>query len=533
MQQPYNPHKTFAMYFKGCEALAYALSSRLSDGNICIDLRQYQEELPDLLHEQQSLESFSNEDNKFWPGPQEFEKQTGNEDFVTTKNAALKPFIVHNGKAYLQRYFHYETLILEKFRLEENNINIITGGPGTGKTHSVGIELAAAFKKNQGLKVALAAPTAKAAARMNESIQKFANNPENAIEPGVRKLITGLRASTIHILLGTIPNSSFFRYNEENKLPFDIVIIDECSMVDVALMAKLLSAIHEKTQLYLLGDRDQLASVEAGSIFGDLCRAETSVYIKNRIKRLSKSYRFSKDQGIWKISQEIISGKIVEPEAWRNDEQVSIDTGYSEALFARYADYYIAFINEEDTAAALKELEKVRFLCATREDDHSVREYNEKISKHLAGKIGNRELFNPGKGIYHNQPIIVTKNDYNLSVSNGDVGIIRKTGDRYYAFFPDPEGGCKKIPASYLNNFDTVFAMTIHKSQGSEFDHVAVILPEKRAKKLLTRELLYTAVTRAKNTVLVQGTKEAIEECTMKEVKRASGITERLNTGLL
>ena len=145
MQQPYNPHKTFAEYFKGCEALAYALSSRLSDGNICIDLKQYREELPDLLHEQQSLESFNNEDRKFWPGPEEFEEQTTNEDFVTTKNTELKPFIVHNGKAYLQRYFHYETLILEKFKLEDNSIKIVTGGPGTGKTHSVGTELAAAW----------------------------------------------------------------------------------------------------------------------------------------------------------------------------------------------------------------------------------------------------------------------------------------------------------------------------------------------------------------------------------------------------
>jgi exodeoxyribonuclease V alpha subunit len=186
---------------------------------------------------------------------------------------------------------------------------------------------------------------------------------------------------------------------------------------------------------------------------------------------------------------------------------------------------------ETDTKEALKKLNQVRFLCVTRENDHSVSDYNKKIQYFLSKQI---EGFRPrSEGFYHNQPVIITKNDYKLGIFNGDVGIIREKdtidGKVLFANFETTDDKIKEIQAGYLNHYETVFAMTIHKSQGSEFDNVVVVLPEKQGEKLLTRELLYTGVTRAMTKVLIQSTEEVILKCASKRVSRASGLEERLN----
>ncbi|MGM0771645.1 MAG: ATP-binding domain-containing protein, partial [Halobacteriota archaeon] len=168
-------------------------------------------------------------------------------------------------------------------------------------------------------------------------------------------------------------------------------------------------------------------------------------------------------------------------------------------------------------------------LCVTRENEFSVNEINMKIEKILKEEFRGKDLFVPEKGFYHNQPIIVTRNDYSLNVVNGDVGIIRKEGDIQFAYFEDAEKGVKTIQAGYLSYYKTVFAMTIHKSQGSEFNNVVVILPEKQGEKLLTRELLYTGVTRAKNYVLIQTTEEVLRKCIERGVSRASGLVNQVN----
>jgi len=179
---------------------------------------------------------------------------------------------------------------------------------------------------------------------------------------------------------------------------------------------------------------------------------------------------------------------------------------------------------------ALDELNKVRFLCVTREHDHSVAETNARIEKLLKKEIDDAVLFSPSEGFYHNHPIIITQNDYDLDLRNGDVGLIRRDESGELQAYFESAGSEKprKVRAGYLNSYDTVFAMTIHKSQGSEFNDVVVILPEKRARKLLTRELLYTAVTRARKSVLIQSTEEVLQQCITQKVSRASGITERI-----
>ena len=523
MAESIDVHKVFAEYFTDCEALAYALSEKLSEGNICLDYEEYLDS-PDLQ-----------EINPFFKSKELFKKELMNEKFISHDGGELKPFIILNRKAYLQRYFRYETEIIESIKRLKDNLRIITGGPGSGKTYSVSTRLVSMLEENISLKVALAAPTGKAAFRMTEAIREFIEKSGNSIRSEIRDKITALKAETIHHLLKTKPGSVFFRHDEKNKLPFDVVVIDECSMVDGALMAKLLSAADDRTKIFLIGDKDQLASVEAGSVFGDICRAGKSALLKGKIEFLESSRRFDKDKGIGKLSREIIEGNHNHFNNYENDPQVTIDHSFSKELFEEYALLYRDYIEEPDIREALKKLNRIRFLCVTRENDQSVAQVNKQISYILSKTVPE---FSPrAEGLYENQPIIVTQNDYNLDIFNGDVGLIRKEAksgkDNFYAHFENSAGEIRKIPAGYLNNFETVFAMTIHKSQGSEFDNVVVILPEKQGERLLTRELLYTAVTRARSRVLIQTSADNLRRCVDRSVSRASGLEERLNKTII
>ncbi len=531
MKDPVDVHKVFAEYFKECESIAYALSAKLGEGNICLDLEQYKMELPGILNAQQAKELFVESDSKFWVSPEGFESQCNEGKYVTCDPSVLKPFIVHMGHAYLHRYFTYETQIIDNIRRLDSHFHIITGGPGSGKTYSVSTKLVELFGENPDLKVALAAPTGKAAARMNESIKIFAGKSENNIPEEIHDKLVDLKAQTIHRLLGYKSDSVFFRHDEKNRLHYDVVIIDECSMVDGAMMAKLLNAINDKTELYLLGDKDQLASVEAGSVFGDLCRAENSRLLNGKVDHKQGSWRFDPLKGIGKFSKEVINGRISTIDSYINDDQLTIDNLRSTELFEHYALLYKAYILEPDIKKALTKLNKVRFLCVTRENEDSVSRVNKQIQYLLSKQIPD---FKPSVGaFYHNQPVIITRNDYQLNIFNGDVGIIRKETiddkEVMFAHFETSDGTIRKIQAGYLNYYDTVFAMTIHKSQGSEFENVVVILPEDHGEKLLTRELLYTAITRARDKVLLQTSEAVLAKCVSSSVSRASGLENRIN----
>ena len=529
MSNSIDVHNVFAKYFKGTEALAYAVSQKLEEGSICLDAEKYIEEMEKITDP-----GVAKAANPFWNDVGHFRKQMQEGHFVTHDPSVLKPFIVDNGLVYLQRYHRYETSIEENIKRLGKNFFIITGGPGTGKTFSVGNRLVEIYKKNPDRKVALAAPTGKAAARMEEAIRDFVHKNESIIPLSTQEKLKALHAQTIHRLLSYIPNSVFFRHNKENPLPYDVLVIDEASMIDGAMMAKLLDATGNGTQLFLIGDKDQLASVEAGSVFGDMCRAKDADLLNDKVVVKEKVYRTDGVE-IIPFSKKIIGGDKDFVMGYKNNDEVVIDKptdgNYSNTLFKAEVAHYSEYIEVEDIKEALKNLNKVRVLCVTREHDHSVAETNKRIEKLLAEKYKGTNLFSPKAGFYHNQPIIITKNDYDLGLNNGDVGLIRRNGNEYAAWFEDAqsENGYKTINAGYLNHYDTVFAMTIHKSQGSEFDNVVVLLPEKRAQKLLTRELLYTAVTRAKKKVLIQATPEVLEKCIDATVSRASGLTQRLN----
>lgn len=524
-------HEVFARYFTGCEALAYALSSRLEDGNICFDIEEYlaDKELWEL--------------NPFLvDNPGLLREQAQQSSFVTHSPEILKPFVINNGKAYLQRYYRYETEIIANIRRLGTNFHIITGGPGTGKTYSIGFRLIEKFTQKPGLKVALAAPTGKAAARMKEALKDFVKSQENKIKDSIGSSITDLNAQTIHRLLGYRRDSVFFRYDEKNRLPFDLVIIDECSMIDGAMMAKLLNAVDGKSELWLIGDKDQLASIEAGSVFGDLCRAGSAPLLDGKVEIKTENWRFKPDRGIGRLSKEIIDGKFNNADSYSGDNEVTINIIKSDNpgenlfrekvlksdYFREYASLYSEYINKESVKEALDSLDKIRFLCVTRTNDYGVAEVNKAIEKHLKTVIGDENIFCPREGFYHNQPVIITKNDYNLKVYNGDVGLIRKEGDAYLAWFETAEGEVRSIPAGYLNHFETTYAMTIHKSQGSEFENVFLILPEKQGEMLLTRELLYTGLTRARNKAVIMAPPESLQRCIERSVSRASGLEYRL-----
>ena len=586
-------HLQFAAFFESptLRPFAYLVSRKLGEGHICLNLDTAVEEVNALTFIDEPIASLPD-----W----------SQERFVSCNAGAVQPFVLHNNKLYLHRYFTYETWILQSLhaliaaegatyaerlgRLELqkdliatlfypngapgdvvnwqavaavlgclHNFTILTGGPGTGKTTTVAKILAVLFSINPDLKVALAAPTGKAAARMTESL----NNIDLPVTADVKARFAKIKPSTIHRLLQYRRNSTQFAHNAANKLIYDVVIIDESSMIDMALFAKLLVAIAPGTRLLLLGDKDQLASVEAGSLFGDLCTALPALnrfdattaevinailpdnapplqpvataphLLQNHIIELRHSHRFSSDKGIGKLSNAIISNNIATITSFfggsHGDDEVSIDPTYSDAVFNDFIEGYAAYISEPDTATALRRLADVRVLCAVRQGNYGLHALNKRIEDRLHKK----KLIVRSGEFYINRPIIVTKNSYALGLYNGDVGIIRGDGKGgVRAWFDDGEGGLKSVLPGYIAHLDTVFAMTIHKSQGSEFGRVLLQLPRDGGNQLLTRELLYTAVTRAKHGVVIQSDEQTILDTCTAKVQRGSGILSRFSEGL-
>ena len=437
---------------------------------------------------------------------------------------------------------------------------IISGGPGTGKTTVVGTIISAALSAHSGdpPRIALAAPTGKAAARLQEAVgSRLASQAAQT---------TGRvpEASTIHRLLGTVRGSPYFRHDAGNKLPFDMVVVDEGSMVDLALMAKLVQAVPDRARLIILGDRDQLSSVEAGAVLGDLCgiedmnrfsapfieasarlgclpaggaspvHRESASPLLDCVVELRESYRFGKSGGIGKVSRAVKLGNGPEAlsllesgafsdAAWRN-------LPAPEQLPAALASVIIRFYGEVGTEGnperALARFDRFRVLCALREGPYGVAALNRLIERILS-----REgLIRPDQKWYRSRPILITSNDYNLNLFNGDLGIILpdpSAGGRHRAFFRSADGTVRAIPPAGLPDHETVYAMTVHKSQGAEFEEALMVLPD-RASPVVTRELLYTGLTRARSRIEIWGGAEVFIEGVDSRTRRASGLRHRL-----
>ena len=432
---------------------------------------------------------------------------------------------------------------------------VISGGPGTGKTSTV-VKVLALLLEQQGgesCRIALAAPTGKAAARLKESILGGVECAEE-----VRALIPE-DVSTIHRLLGYLKGSCSFRHNRDNPLPYDLVIVDEASMVSLPLMAKLVDALRHDTRLILLGDRDQLASVEAGAVLGDICdtggihgfsapfaqltfeltgdrlseQGATGV-LGDAVVLLRKSYRFSSESGIGRVGALVNAGDGPEalavfkdpafPDITLTDAPQAAELG--EALAERILAGYGAYLRESSPEAAFARFGQFRMLCAMRSGPYGVEAVNRLVEERLA-KAG---LIKPEGRWYSGEPVMITRNDYNLGLFNGDIGLILpdpESGSELRAFFPSGTAGMRKVLPLRLPEHESAFAMTVHKSQGSEFDRVLLILPDRDA-PLMTRELLYTAITRAKKSVELLGSEGLFVTAVQRRIVRKSGLRERL-----
>ncbi len=597
-------HKVFADFFpdERIRPFAYLLSKKLQEGHICIP-----EDAP------LQLPADSGYLLKRIP---DFSKMKKMVSFGGNDIAA--PFVYSHRRLYFQRYFKYETAIVAKiqqlirrsqsmiqlrkqqietikekllalsptYKLDGlqaaektdwqlvavmrallSDFSIITGGPGTGKTTTLANLLYSVFTIDPDAAITLAAPTGKASMRMRESLKEKSGKFPEAIQ----NKINALRASTIHSLLGYKRDSIYFKHDDSNPLPYHWIIIDEASMIDMPLFSKLLSATGDQTRIVLLGDKDQLASVEVGSLLGDLCQSvpflnlfaaeqrdwfnqfisekertinpefirnekETPSALADYIIELKLSHRFQERGEIGQLSKAIIHNRKPEVEQMiQNDaggEVVFVKESFSNSL-KQFANGYLSFLQEENIATALEKLNKLRVLVAVRQGEYGLYEINRKIENILSQEA--RQYINPDRPFYYNRPVMVTKNNAELGLFNGDVGIVRYDEQKrlrvWFQTDQTPEGVRSFLP-SYLSDCETVFAMTIHKSQGSEFDEVMVVLPDQTDNRLLTRELIYTGITRARKKVIIHGSEEVIYAGIASSVERSSGLQQRLNEPL-
>jgi len=453
------------------------------------------------------------------------------------------------NRLYLRRYWEYEQQLAQAIlrragtssstrdnsetdlqkvaatRAVTNRFTVITGGPGTGKTRTVIDILALLHEQPDGerLRIALAAPTGKAAARLTESI-RTANQT--------------LEATTIHRLLGYLPGSPYFRHNAEQPLSADVVIVDEASMIDLALMAKLVAAVRPEARLILLGDRDQLASVEAGSVLADICaaaeRAKPKEPLHGAVVELKRNYRFAPTGSIYRVSTAVNIGDadaaiaVLEEDAGNETlwQQLPSAAKLPVALREHVVTAFRPCLETDDPSQALTQLQRFRILCALRHGPFGAENLNA-IAEEILADTG---LITPRHGWYRGQPITISQNDYNLGLFNGDSGIIlpdRESGDEMRAFFVSAEGTLRRFLPTRLPLHETAFAMTVHKSQGSEFDRLLLILPEKD-NPLLTRELLYTAITRARKHVEIWSSEPVLRAASSRRTSRISGLGEAL-----
>jgi exodeoxyribonuclease V alpha subunit len=405
---------------------------------------------------------------------------------------------------------------------------VLTGGPGTGKTTTVARLLALFAEQaeptgNARLRIALAAPTGKAAVRLQEAVQLEIDQ----LDLVDRERLSGLKATTLHRLLGSRPDtSSRFRHHRGNRLPHDVIVVDETSMVSLTMMARLLEAVRPETRLLLVGDADQLASVEAGAVLADLVEG-LSARGDTRVAALKTSHRFGASIG------ELASG---------------IRVGEADRVIdmLRTGDEHIEWINTDDwterlrnvllphalrlrqagasgdAAAAVATLDDHRLLCAHRRGRSGIAHWNRQVERWLTEATGG-PIWSPW---YAGRPILVAANDYGLGLYNGDTGVAVMDDGVLRAVIAS-SGGPLDFATSRLGDVETMHAMTIHKSQGSQADEVTVLMPPADS-RLLTRELFYTAVTRAKAKVRVVGSEAEVRAALGRRAIRATGLALRL-----
>ena len=574
--------------------LALALTVRaLRNGSVCIDLRTVRTTAFD------EAESAIDISELPWPEPDEWIQACTASPLVAdgADQPGGRPLRLAGGLLYLERYWQQEELVraqlqrrfaapapdIDQSRLSAafprlfdheglapgeadrqqlaaavsalSRVSVLAGGPGTGKTTTVA-RLLALLRDQPGpaLRIALAAPTGKAAARLEEAVRAATAQ----LEPDDQHRLGDLTASTLHRLLGWLPsNRSRFRHDATNQLPHDVVIVDEMSMVSLTLMARLLEAVRPSARLVLVGDPDQLSSVEAGAVLADIARApgtpdanlgrrlveldlisDQETAPVHGVVQLTHTWRFG---GAINALARAVRGADADAvvavlRSGASDVQfseVDLEAAPTEAsaralvgVTAQVRAAGVAMLEAArsgDIAAALAALDRHRLLCAHRRGPYGVLRWGLEVERWLAEAV-------PGYGEdgewYVGRPLLITANDYEMSLYNGDTGVIVQTPAGVRAAFA--RGAAAKLyPPVRLDAIQTVHAMTVHRAQGSQFDTVSFVVPPPDS-PLLTRELLYTAVTRAQRQVHIIGSEEAIRRAVLRPANRASGLRHRL-----
>jgi exodeoxyribonuclease V alpha subunit len=409
---------------------------------------------------------------------------------------------------------------------------IVSGGPGTGKTTTVVKVLALLLGLHPALRVALAAPTGKAAARLQGSLRDQLAGLPVAAETKAR---LPAETYTVHRLLGHRPGRVSFRHDPEHPLPYYLVVVDEASMLDLALATKLVEALPDDGRLILLGDKDQLSAVETGTVFANLCATrgmsaemresvealtdetlpETEIGaaqgLSDAVVWLEQGHRYAQAGAIGALVERVREGDaeaVLAFLAGRSGGEVGSEVVWqgtvpgAEPLAATlnegYAEYLDAVQSGAPPEVVLAAFERRRILCAVREGEQGTARLNALLTERFRTALGVPPF---GASWYAGRPVLITANDYTVRVFNGDVGVaLPGPGGRFLVHFPHLGGGTRPLAPSRLPEHETAFAMTVHKAQGSEFERVEVVLPA-RDSRVLTRELLYTALTRARASV--------------------------------
>ena len=517
-----------------------------------------------------------------------------------------QPLVLEGSRLYLNRYWRYETklvtnimqriqhkveiientALLDKYfpkagsasetdwqrqaakSASEQAFTIITGGPGTGKTTTVLKILALLQELYRGeLAISLAAPTGKAAMRLQQSLR----DGKHELTLNNQDLLGRIpdEVSTLHRLLGPIKLSNQFRHTTHRPLSCDVLVVDESSMIDLAMMSKVLDALSPSARLILLGDKDQLASVESGAVLNDLCSS-----LADQTIELQKTWRFSgpiKDLALAVNAQQANSAwsLLVQPTSVKNTKSpasqqyslfdelpverrepdsesiaksdlnsVDVSTKASVQLIQvnwqlhiieHYQPYLSQVKADTDPEAALNVFSRFQVLAAIRQGEYGVEGINKVIEKQLHSAQLQTHL-----PWYHGKPVMITRNDPSLGLFNGDIGICLKDNDRSQlrVWFKQSDGGFRAIIPARLPQHETVYAMTIHKSQGSEFDHVMIVLPDKPV-PLLSKELLYTGITRARKNVDITANEAVFAFAVNQRVVRNSGIQSKLQASMI
>ncbi len=452
-----------------------------------------------------------------------------------------KPFVLDGTRLYSARSYEEEMNVAAFLRAatQEGRLTIVTGGPGSGKTTKVAETIVAHVQSTAGTDtVALAAPTGLAAKRMARALRGAVGRviSEGRADASAEKLVSGLPKLTVHKLLKYNPVARVrWRFNGSDRMPYDLVVIDEVSMMPLSMMARLLEAMKDGARLILVGDPHQLASVEAGTVLADIVEASGRGSIK--VDPLNQKFRFPEGSPVDDIATHTKAGdadgvmSAVRRHHGRdsNDGRFTwVDPVADDAALQNVARAVVKHARllcelastattEEEYLALLAERDSLQLICAHRRGNLGVSGWNAAVEKQL-GPLARGQWY-PGR------PVMVTRNDHFTGLSNGDIGVVcRDASGSPVVVFGDPEG-VTVLPVARVPHVETVHALTIHKSQGSEFGHTIVVLPQ-RISRILTRELLYTGITRAKPDLTLVATEDVLKSAVITKVQRATGLAD-------